>query len=141
MEWEVGRRDAWTELDGTEHPDHWATRLKVELPTLGEVEARLTLAGNQLVMHLVAPESANLLQHEVETLRGRFSALGLHLSQVSVASQASNEGAGNTAASGMQAEEQPAAWQQTGAPGTEADNTAPAGAEHTDDSFAGGSQR
>lgn len=85
MDWEIARREAWKELDGTEHPEHWATRLTLTLPNLGEVQARLTLAGDQLVMHLVSPESYGLLSQHTEELRARYRAQGLQLSQLSVA--------------------------------------------------------
>ncbi|PAX94120.1 flagellar hook-length control protein FliK [Bordetella pertussis] len=56
MEWEVAREhgDEAAGQPGT----HWATRLKLNLPRLGTVEARLNLAANQLVLHVVAPDSA-----------------------------------------------------------------------------------
>src|SRR3546814_9262536 len=86
MEWEIGRRDA--QDDGASpQTEHWATRINVHLPALGQVQARLTLAGQQLVMHLVAPDSADLLGQHAEALRGRFSAQGLHLGQLSIASE------------------------------------------------------
>ena len=84
MDWEVARRDASRDLDGTEYPDHWASRLKVNLPMLGEVEARITLVGQQLIMHLVAPHSSDVLNTHANDLRGRISAQGLHLGQLSV---------------------------------------------------------
>jgi hypothetical protein len=85
MDWEIARRDAWKELDGTEHPEHWATRLAVNLPSLGQVQARITLANNQLVMHLVSPEAHGLLSERAEELRARYRSQGLQLSQLSVA--------------------------------------------------------
>src|SRR5690606_13840644 len=47
MEWEVQRREP--QGDGQE-TESWSTRLKLKLPGLGEVVARLTLADQQLVM-------------------------------------------------------------------------------------------
>ena len=84
MDWEIYRRDGWKELDGTEHPEHWATRLSLTLPTLGQVQARITLAGDQLVMHLVSPESHQLLNERAQDLRARYRTQGLQLSQLSV---------------------------------------------------------
>ncbi|MDS1141144.1 flagellar hook-length control protein FliK [Pusillimonas sp. SM2304] len=82
MEWEVTRHEAAL---GTDVADHWATRINVHLPTLGHVQARLTLSGQQLVMHLIAPDAADLLDQHAEALRGRYSAQGLQLSQLSIA--------------------------------------------------------
>lgn len=83
MDWKIERR----EQDDTGHddvPEHWATRLNLQLPLLGTVQARLTLAGDQLVMRLVAPESADHLNEHIESLRSRLTAHGLQASQLSV---------------------------------------------------------
>jgi hypothetical protein len=89
MQWEVGREPSATIEDGNggDGTDHWATRLTLNLPGLGEVQARLSLAGQQLVMHVVAPASAALLSENAEDLRSRLSSQGLHLSQLSIAEQ------------------------------------------------------
>lgn len=81
LEWEVQRR---------EHPgtgpdeDHWATRLKLNLPGLGEVQARLSLSGSQLLMHLLAPGGAALMADHTDLLRQRLGAQGLQLSQLTI---------------------------------------------------------
>ena len=84
MEWEIHRRaqddDEARDFEG----DHWATRLTLHLPTLGEVQARLSLSGDQLVMRLTAPESAERLGQSIEPLRARLLAQGLQASQLSV---------------------------------------------------------
>ncbi|MBB5213370.1 hypothetical protein HNQ49_000036 [Parapusillimonas granuli] len=84
MEWEVGRREEPAEA-GAEAGANWATRIAIQLPRLGQVEARLTLSGQQLVMHVVAPESAGTLDEAAEALRGRYAAQGLTLSRLSIA--------------------------------------------------------
>lgn len=82
MEWEVGRRDEEGRPD--EAGTHWATRLRLSLPSLGEVEARLSLHGKQVVMRLVAPQSAQaLIQHD-HALRAGFQDAGLTLSQLTI---------------------------------------------------------
>ncbi|HUG59238.1 MAG TPA: flagellar hook-length control protein FliK [Candidimonas sp.] len=89
IEWEVNRREPSRE--DTDLPldvDHWATRINIQLPVLGNVQARLTLAGQQVVMHLIAPESSALLTQHTEALRDRYSAMGMQLSQLSVARNA-----------------------------------------------------
>ena len=91
MEWEIGRRPA-QDGDASPQTEHWATRINIHLPALGQVRAQLTLAGQQLVMHLVAPDSADLLGKHTEALRGRYSAQGLQLSQLSIASEETNPG-------------------------------------------------
>lgn len=82
MDWKIERREQDTGHDDL--PDHWATRLNLQLPLLGKVQARLTLAGDQLVMRLVAPESAAHLNEHIESLRSRLTAHGLQASQLSV---------------------------------------------------------
>lgn len=84
MHWKVERRDQDVTREQTESEKHWATYLNLQLPALGEVQAHLTLAGNHLVMHLVAPESADHLKEHVESLRERLLAHGLKDSQLSI---------------------------------------------------------
>ncbi|GAB2909305.1 flagellar hook-length control protein FliK [Paralcaligenes ginsengisoli] len=83
MQWEI-RRQA-DSPDTPEADNHWATRLNLTLPRLGNVEARLSLAGQQLVMHLVAPESADQLSEQSAELRSRLLGGGLQLSRLSIA--------------------------------------------------------
>lgn len=85
MEWEIGRREEQAEGGAEGQNMNWATRIAIHLPRLGQVEARLTLSGQQLVMHVVAPESAGVLDEHAETLRSRYTAQGLTLSQLSIA--------------------------------------------------------
>lgn len=82
MEWEVARRneDGLPDEAGT----HWATSLKLHLPTLGEVEARLSLHEKQVVMRLVAPQSAQVLAQNDQALRSGFLDAGLSLSQLNI---------------------------------------------------------
>lgn len=82
MDWKIERHEQ--DSDHDELPEHWATRLNLQLPLLGEVQARLTLAGDQLVMRLVAPESADRLNEHIESLRSRLTAHGLQASQLSI---------------------------------------------------------
>lgn len=81
MEWEVQRRES---QGGEEYADSWSTRLKLNLPRLGEVQARLSLSGSQLVMHLVSPDGADLMAEHTETLRQGLNRQGLQLSQLTL---------------------------------------------------------
>ncbi|MBP6020041.1 MAG: flagellar hook-length control protein FliK [Burkholderiaceae bacterium] len=92
MEWEVSRHEAPPEdqKDGSAAP-HWATKITIHLPQLGDVQARLTLSGQQLVMHVTAPDSADLLSHHTEDLRSRCLGQGLQLSQLSIAGEVSHD--------------------------------------------------
>lgn len=84
MYWKVERCDRDVTGEQTESDKHWATCLNLQLPALGEVQARLTLAGDHLVMRLAAPESADHLREHIESLRGRLLAHGLKASQLSI---------------------------------------------------------
>lgn len=81
MQWDIAEHAAAPEAGETAS---WSSRLLVHLPRLGEVEARLTLAQNQLVLRLVAPESADRLQPHTDVLRARLQAAGVTLSDLSV---------------------------------------------------------
>lgn len=84
MQWEVHRRPPDDEEERDFQEDHWSTRLNLHLPTLGDVQARLSLSGDQLVMRLTAPQSAERLGQAIEPLRARLLAQGLQASQLSV---------------------------------------------------------
>ncbi|MDY0309535.1 MAG: flagellar hook-length control protein FliK [Castellaniella sp.] len=84
MHWEVRRRPQDDTEDRDFQEDHWSTRLNLHLPTLGDVQARLSLSGDQLVMRLTAPQSADRLGQAIEPLRARLLAQGLRASQLSV---------------------------------------------------------
>lgn len=87
MEWEVSRHPAWQGDGQPGEPEHWATQIAIQLPALGQVRARLTLSGQEIVMHLVAPDAAPLLKEHTEALRARYAASGLQLSRLSLAAQ------------------------------------------------------
>jgi len=82
MEWEVERDPYGGDPDSA--VSTWATRLKLDLPRLGLVDARLNLAGDQIVLQLVAPHSAAEINDSSDALRSRLLAAGLTLSNLSV---------------------------------------------------------
>lgn len=86
LEWEIerGKKDTAGSQD-TLHT--WTTRLTLDLPRLGKVEARLSLAGNQLVMQLVAPFAEQQISASSDKLRERLLAAGLTLSNISVSAR------------------------------------------------------
>lgn len=81
LEWEVRRREPQGEGQET---DTWSTRLKLNLPGLGEVVARISLADSHLIMHLVAPESAAVMADHTGLLREQLGLHGLQLSQLTI---------------------------------------------------------
>lgn len=121
MQWEVNE-DA--SPHGADEPSTWATRLKLQLPSLGEVEARISLAGDRLVVRLVAPDSAPVLQEHVSTLRENLLAGGLTLTDLTVLAQAAVE----TGSAGDISPERPgAAGDDAGSPGVPPSQDDPAG--------------
>ncbi|MFJ1298833.1 flagellar hook-length control protein FliK [Pseudomonadota bacterium AL_CKDN230030165-1A_HGKHYDSX7] len=83
MEWEV-KRDPYGEDQPGDPEGHWSTRLTLELPRLGQVEARISLAGTQLVLNIVAPNGAVELNQQSEQLRQRLGTAGITLSNLSI---------------------------------------------------------
>lgn len=82
MEWEV-ERDPYG-ADRESAVPTWATRVKLDLPRLGLVDARLNLAGDQIVLQLIAPHSATEINDSSDMLRSRLLAAGLTLSNLTV---------------------------------------------------------
>jgi hypothetical protein len=72
--------------DDTAPARRWSTRLAVSLPTLGAVEARLSIDGNSLQVHLRAAEPATvgLLDAAGTDLPARLDAQGLQLATMQI---------------------------------------------------------
>ncbi len=81
MHWQIQRR----EPEVNEAIASWATTLRLQLPRLGEVEARLNLVDNRLVLQLAAPASAPLLQAHLDVLRERLQSQGIQLTDTAIA--------------------------------------------------------
>ncbi len=83
MLWEMveedGRNGAQDE-DG-EPASTWNTRLRLNLPHLGEIQARIGLTGHQISLHLTAanPETREQLRGHGQGLASQFEAAGLTL--------------------------------------------------------------
>ncbi|WP_211466623.1 flagellar hook-length control protein FliK [Collimonas silvisoli] len=94
MEWEMteqgqrrqGGRERNLGSNPEQTPRSWSTRLSMTLPRLGSIELRLSLAGDSWRAELAAAEAATLssMRADGEQLRQRFSAAGLHLSDLQV---------------------------------------------------------
>ncbi|APV51419.1 hypothetical protein BWI17_18015 [Betaproteobacteria bacterium GR16-43] len=84
----IGREET-RGADGTvEGP--WTTRLRLDLPNLGEVHARIRLSGRAVSLEVEAGDapSAELLAEAGRVLRDRLSALDLHVTRLEVQSNA-----------------------------------------------------
>jgi hypothetical protein len=84
MKWEVKRNGGPASGDDDPQSAKWSTRIALELPNLGSVEARLHLSGQTLMLHLAAPSAAALLHENSQTLRSRCEAYGLHVGHFSI---------------------------------------------------------
>lgn len=89
MDWEIheerDEREAAADMQAL--PRTWSTRLALTLPTLRDVEVRISLAGNKLQVHLAARENATLAlfnegRHE---LPKRLGDMGLQLAGLQIA--------------------------------------------------------
>lgn len=90
MQWDIreeqepGDMQAGSEADSAQRS--WSTRLAINLPRLGDVEVRLSLAGATLQLHLGAREAGtvSLLGEGGKELSGRLGDLGLQLAGLQV---------------------------------------------------------
>lgn len=91
MEWEVQRRQEHedeaeqNQNDSKQDDPPWQTRLRVVLPRLGEVEARVYIEDKSLRMHIRAPGSAEQLNTNLQQLVQRLSAQGIDIQQLQIA--------------------------------------------------------
>ncbi|MDI1244298.1 MAG: flagellar hook-length control protein FliK, partial [Rhodoferax sp.] len=83
MDWDIAEeQDAPQGAAGDGAPaSRWRTRLALSLPTLGQVEARLSIDGNTLQLHVRAAEqtTVKLLSAAGNALPGTMDAQGLQL--------------------------------------------------------------
>ncbi|AJG22179.1 flagellar hook-length control protein FliK [Cupriavidus basilensis] len=89
MQWQITREQDDTPARGQGEPDAigdgvWSTRLVLEFPNLGTVEARIRLTGNSIEARLAAPASVNLLAGARAQLQDRLAATGLDLTALAV---------------------------------------------------------
>lgn len=84
LDWEVRRDEGEASPDSEGDDSHWATRLTLNLPRLGEVQARISLSGQQMIMKLIAPQSADVLDKNQDTLRAQLTANGLQVNSLSI---------------------------------------------------------
>ena len=88
MDWEIREEPHEREAaaDGEAAPRTWSTRLALTLPTLKDVEVRISLAGSTLQVHLAAREDAtrDLLSQGRGELPRRLEELGLQLAGLQI---------------------------------------------------------
>lgn len=83
MLWEMVEEDGrnGAQDEGGEPASTWNTRLRLNLPHLGEIQARIGLTGHQISLHLTAtnPETREQLRGHGQGLASQFEAAGLTL--------------------------------------------------------------
>jgi hypothetical protein len=87
MSWEIDERQENSSPSDNSHDTQWQTRLKLNLPHLGSIEANVRLhPGNQLEITLSAEDthSGMTLEEAASDLQQQFSAAGLNLIQLVV---------------------------------------------------------
>lgn len=88
LEWEIQEepKEPQGGADETAPQPTWTSRLALSLPTLGALEARLSLAGSALQLRLAArePATVGLLSQAGSGLPPRLGALGLQLTGLQI---------------------------------------------------------
>ncbi|MBI4742114.1 MAG: flagellar hook-length control protein FliK [Betaproteobacteria bacterium] len=86
MRWEIEEDAGQRGSDGEETASRWQTSLRLTLPRLGEIDARIGLQGPQIALALAAGNTGTqaLLRDATEALRGQLDAAGLVLASLGV---------------------------------------------------------
>jgi hypothetical protein len=86
LQWEIEER-APDAAPGPEAPASWQTRLRLELPQLGELNAVLNLGGDgvQIKLDAANPASAALLQGQRASLQAALAAAGVPSTGIAIA--------------------------------------------------------
>ena len=93
MDWEIHEeepKERQAAADNEAVPRTWNTRLALTLPTLKDIEVRISLVGTALQVHLAASQNAtrDLLSEGRIELPKRFGDLGLQLIGLHIGSPA-----------------------------------------------------
>jgi flagellar hook-length control protein FliK len=86
MQWEIEER-APQAAPEPETPPSWHTRLRLDLPQLGELNAALTLDGNgvQIKLDSISADSATLMQEHRAALHAALAAAGVPAAAIVIA--------------------------------------------------------
>jgi Flagellar hook-length control protein FliK len=108
LDWTIEQDgDEWDRSGGgrdSEDDQPWRTRLTLSLPTLGTVDAELTLTGMRLVVRVQASSGgAARLATQGESFRQRLAAAGIELNGLTIREIGGGMPAGGPSAAGAQA--------------------------------------
>ena len=86
MDWEIEKDERQPATGDEAAPRSWSTRLALTLPTLKDIEVRISLSGNALQVRLAASEDTTCerLGEARAELPARLSALGLELTGLQI---------------------------------------------------------
>ena len=96
MRWEIDENATPGQQDD-ETASRWSTRLRMTLPRLGEIDARIQLQGNQLTIAVNAGDDATreAMRAADGSLRNQFDAAGLTLASLGVDALEAEEASGD----------------------------------------------
>jgi hypothetical protein len=148
LDWTIEQEgDEWDRSGGgtaSEDDQPWRTRLTLSLPTLGTVDAELTLTGMRLVARVQAsPGGAARLAMQGESFRQRLAAAGIQLNGLTIREIGGGAPATGAAAAGASAAAQAAAsaYARSASAASRADAAASAAPGATASAAAGKSRR
>ena len=86
MRWEIDEDATQSGQDGEESSPRWSTRLRLTLPNLGEIDARIRLEGSSITLSMSADraETRTLMRVSSQMLRSQLDEAGLALASIGV---------------------------------------------------------
>jgi len=125
LDWTIEQEgDEWDRGGGgaaSEEDQPWRTRLTLSLPTLGTVDAELTLTGMRLVARVQAsPDGAARLAVQGESFRQRLAAAGIQLHGLTIREIGGGAPATGAAAGGATAQAAASAYARSASAGASA---------------------
>ena len=86
MRWEIEEEGGNRGEEAEEPAASWRTRLRLALPNLGGIDARIRLHGDEVIVTLAAgkAEARALLRSESDSLRGQLREAGLSLASIGI---------------------------------------------------------
>ena len=99
LHWEIENANDGRQSDAEASGEKWQTRLRLFLPRLGEVDARLHIQGQQITLSVVANNAATrqLLSSETAGLRSQLEKAGLDVASLGVTAPREAEEHGQSA--------------------------------------------
>lgn len=86
MRWEIDEDAAHQQSEDEDSAAQWSTRLRMTLPNLGEIDAKIRLQGNQMTLSMSADsaETRQLMRTASLSLRSQLDEAGLNLASMGV---------------------------------------------------------